>query len=92
MKGISKSSLPVIWESHKNFLITMKIFPNWFTEYFCPSVKRYCEFKKLEPEALLLIDNAPSHPTHLSDLTTCIPVEVVFLVFFYFHECFMNKN
>ena len=57
----------------------MKIFQNWFTEHFCPSVKPYCEFKKLEPKALLLIDNAPSHPTHLSDLTTCIPVEVVFL-------------
>ncbi|XP_029054068.1 tigger transposable element-derived protein 1-like [Osmia bicornis bicornis] len=57
----------------------MNIFQNWFTEHFCPSVKRYCEFKKLEPKALLLIDNAPSHPTHLSDLTTCIPVEMVFL-------------
>ncbi|GFS63285.1 tigger transposable element-derived protein 1 [Trichonephila inaurata madagascariensis] len=52
---------------------------NWFTEHFCPSVKRYCEIKKLEQRALLLIDNAPSHPTNLSDLTTCIPVEVVFL-------------
>ncbi|XP_067119167.1 tigger transposable element-derived protein 1-like [Centruroides vittatus] len=79
MRRISKSSLPVIWESSKRSWITMKIFQNWFTEHFCPSVKRYCEFKKLEPKSLLLIDNAPSHPTHLSDLTTCIPVEVVFL-------------
>ena len=79
MKGISKSSLPVIWESNKKSWITMKIFQNWFTKHFCPSVKRYCEFKKLEPKALLLIDNAPSYPTHLSDITTCIPVERVFL-------------
>ncbi|XP_067128671.1 tigger transposable element-derived protein 1-like [Centruroides vittatus] len=79
MRGISKSSLPVLWESSKRSWITMKIFQNWFTEHFCPSVKRYCEFKKLERKALLLIDNAPSHPTHLSGLTTCILVEVVFL-------------
>lgn len=79
MKGISKSTLPVIWESNKKSWITMKIFQDWFTEHFCPSVKRYCEIKKLQQRALLLIDNAPSHPTNLSDLTTCIPVEVVFL-------------
>lgn len=79
MKDKSKSTLPVIWESNKKSWITMEIFKNWFTEHFCPSVKRYCEIKKLEQRALLLIDNAPSHPTNLSDLTTCIPVEVVFL-------------
>ncbi|GFY59434.1 HTH CENPB-type domain-containing protein [Trichonephila inaurata madagascariensis] len=43
------------------------------------AVKRYCKIKKLESRAPLLIDNAPSHPTNLSDLITCIPVEVVFL-------------
>lgn len=79
MKGISKSTLPVIWESNKKSWITMKNFQDWFTKRFCPSVKRYCEIKKLEQRALLLIDNAPSHPKNLSDLTTCIPVEVVFL-------------
>ncbi|XP_035214767.1 tigger transposable element-derived protein 1-like, partial [Stegodyphus dumicola] len=79
MKGISKSTLLVIWESNKKSWITAKIFQDWFTEHFCPSVKRYCKIKKLEQKALLLIDNAPSHPTNLSDLTTCIPVEVVFL-------------
>ncbi|GFY38846.1 HTH CENPB-type domain-containing protein [Trichonephila inaurata madagascariensis] len=58
---------------------TMKTFQNLFTEYFCLPVKRYCKIKKLESRALLLIDNASSHPTNLSDLITCIPVEVVFL-------------
>lgn len=33
----------------------------------------------LDSNALLLIYNAPSHLKYLSDLTTCIPVEVVFL-------------
>ncbi|XP_042909441.1 tigger transposable element-derived protein 1-like [Parasteatoda tepidariorum] len=52
---------------------------DWFTEHFRPSVKCYCEIKKLEQRALLLIDNAPSHPTNLSGLATCMLVEVVFL-------------
>lgn len=79
MKGILKSRLPVIWEFNKKSWITREIFQNWFTTYFCPSVKRYCEIKKIEPKALLLMDNAPSHPPNLADLNTCIPVEVVFL-------------
>ncbi|GFT85633.1 tigger transposable element-derived protein 1 [Trichonephila clavipes] len=79
MKGISKSTSSVIWESNKKSWITMNIFQDWSTEYFCPPVKRYCEIKKLESRALLLIDNAPSHPTNLSDLISCIPVKVVLL-------------
>ena len=31
MKGISQSSLPVIWESNKKSWINMKIFQDWFT-------------------------------------------------------------
>ncbi|GFQ96885.1 tigger transposable element-derived protein 1 [Trichonephila clavata] len=80
MKGIFKSTLPVIWESNKKLWINMKIFQNWFTEYFCQSVICYCKIKKLESRALLLIDNALSHPTNISDLITCIPVELVFLL------------
>lgn len=38
IKGISKSTLTVIWESNKKSWITMKNFQNWFTKHFCPSV------------------------------------------------------
>jgi len=79
MKCIDESTLPVIWESNKKSWITMKTFRNWFTEHFFPSIKRYCKIKKIEQRALLLIDNASSHPTNLSELTTCIIVEVIFL-------------
>jgi len=57
----------------------MKIFRDWFIKHFCPFVKRYYKIKKFEQRALLLIDNAPSHPKYLSELTTCISVDVVFL-------------
>ena len=79
MKRISKETLPVIWESNKKSWITMNIFKNWFVEHFCPTVKRYCERKNLKPKVLLLMDNAPSHPTNLSNIEKGISVEVVFL-------------
>ncbi|CAH2306756.1 tigger transposable element-derived 1-like [Pelobates cultripes] len=41
--------------------------------------KRYCRRKGLEENALLIMDNTPSHPTNLAVLPTCIPVEVLFL-------------
>jgi len=72
IKGISKSSLPVIWYSNKKSLITTKIVQNWFTKHFCPSVKWYWELIK-QGIASLLIDNVQSHPTHLSHFITCIP-------------------
>lgn len=79
MKGVIKSSLPIIWEFNKKSWITRDIFQNWFTTHFCPYVKRYCDLNNFEPKALLLLDNAPSHPVNLSELITCIPVEIVFL-------------
>jgi hypothetical protein len=42
-------------------------------------VKHYCEANKLEPKALLLTDNTPSHPDNLETLTSVLPVEVMFL-------------
>ena len=50
MKGIPKSTLPVIWKSNKKSWITMKICWDWFTEHFCPSGKRYCKIKNLNKE------------------------------------------
>jgi hypothetical protein len=47
--------------------------------FFFAEVKHHCEANKLEPNALLLIGNAPSHPDNLESLTSVLPVEVVFL-------------
>ncbi|XP_066261339.1 tigger transposable element-derived protein 1-like [Euwallacea similis] len=79
MKGVLKYSLPIIWEFNKKSWITRDIFQNWFTTHFCPFVKRYCELNNFEPKALLLLDNAPSHPINLSDLKTRVSVEIIFL-------------
>ncbi|CAH2302071.1 tigger transposable element-derived 1-like [Pelobates cultripes] len=77
MRGISKSSLPVIWKANRKAWSTRDIFTGWFTDHVCPSVQRYCRRKGLEKKALLI--NAPSHLTNLAELPTCIPVEVLFL-------------
>lgn len=79
MRGFSKTDLPVIWTSNKKAWVTIEVFKNWFVNNFSPYVKRYCEHHKLEPKALLLLDNAPGHPDQLETLETCIPVKVVFL-------------
>jgi hypothetical protein len=42
--------------------MTADLFKKWFYECFVPEVKKYLEEKGLEFKALLLIDNAPSHP------------------------------
>ncbi|GBL73751.1 hypothetical protein AVEN_230730-1 [Araneus ventricosus] len=38
------------------------IFKQWFFDEFVPKVEKHLEEKKLPRQALLLIDNAPSHP------------------------------
>ncbi|XP_063302213.1 tigger transposable element-derived protein 1-like [Pelobates fuscus] len=79
MRGISKSSMSVIWKANRKAWITRDFFTEWFTDHFCTSVQRYCRRKGLEEKALLIMDNTPSHPTNLAELPTCIPVEVMFL-------------
>ncbi|CAH2276179.1 tigger transposable element-derived 1-like [Pelobates cultripes] len=79
MRGISKSSLPVVWKANRKAWITRDISTQWFTDHFCPSVQRYCWRKGLEEKALLIMDNAASHLTNLAELPTCIAVEILFL-------------
>ena len=79
MKGYSKNNLPVIWMSNRKAWVTATIFEHWFEKYFCPAVKVYCQSKRMEPRALLIIDNAPGHSKNLSALSKTIPVDVIFL-------------
>ena len=40
-----------------------KLFTDWFQNRFVSSVKRVCRDRDIEDKVLLLIDNAPSHPS-----------------------------
>ncbi|XP_064087452.1 tigger transposable element-derived protein 1-like [Macrobrachium nipponense] len=64
-KGILKSQLPVIWKSNQKAWVTLCIFEDWFTNHFVPTVKEYCIQKNLPFKALLVLDNAPGHPSQL---------------------------
>ncbi|XP_066254651.1 jerky protein homolog-like [Euwallacea similis] len=55
-------SLPVDYAYSKKGWMTCTIFENWFHKCFVPQVEKYLDEKKLPLRAMLLLDNAPSHP------------------------------
>ncbi|KAG6923255.1 tigger transposable element derived 1 [Chelydra serpentina] len=76
-KGYSKAFLPVIWKSHPKAWVNRNIFEDWFNHHFVPSVRDYCSKNSLGFKALLILDNAPGHPTILDDMRP--DIKVVFL-------------
>ncbi|CAM4670142.1 unnamed protein product [Caretta caretta] len=72
-QGISPSDM----ESSPKARVIRNIFEDWFNHYFVPSVRDYCSKNSLAFKALLILDNAPGHPTILDDM--CPDVKVVFL-------------
>jgi hypothetical protein len=76
LKRIKKLKLPLIWMLNMEAWLTVTVFENWFTEYFCPVVKSYYSFS-LPIKALLILDNALAHPPYLNILSS--NVKVVFL-------------
>lgn len=65
VKGIVKTTLPVIWKANKKGWVTVSLFEDWFSHYFVPEVKKYCEDKSIPFRVILLVDNAPGHPQAL---------------------------
>lgn len=56
------SSLPVSYYSNKTAWMTVEIFSDWFKTKFVPAVRKHLENVGLPQKAVLLLDNAPSHP------------------------------
>ncbi|XP_066445361.1 tigger transposable element-derived protein 1-like [Eleutherodactylus coqui] len=77
LKNIAKASLPVVWKSNRKAWVTLAMFQDWFYHHFIPEVERYCRDKNIPFNILLLLDNAPGHPTFLDDFHA--NVKVVFL-------------
>ncbi|XP_066963262.1 tigger transposable element-derived protein 1-like [Macrobrachium rosenbergii] len=67
-KGIFKPQIPVIWKANKKAWVTVAIFEEWFNDHFMPTVKKYLEEKGLGFKVLLVLDNAPDHPTNLGEI------------------------
>ncbi|XP_043835158.1 tigger transposable element-derived protein 1-like [Dromiciops gliroides] len=77
LRGYNQQSLPVLWRSNKKAWMTKAIFEDWFSSYFSPAVEKYCKDSNIAFKALLILDNAPGHPTTLSSL--CENIKVIFL-------------
>lgn len=58
-----RNTLPVQYSAQKKAWMDRKIFSQWFHETFVPAVRKELKKKKLPLKAILIIDNAPSHPS-----------------------------
>ncbi len=47
----------------KKAWMTATIFEEWFHNFFVPFVKKFCVDNGIEYNILLLVDNAPAHPS-----------------------------
>ena len=62
---VNRNALPTIYTHSKNAWMTASIFEDWFHQTFVPATRRHLRSRKLEPKAILLVDNCSAHPTHL---------------------------
>ena len=65
-KHMDMNNLPVHYYAQSKSWMNCKLFTDWFHNQFVPSVKRFCRDRGIEEKVLLLIDNAPSHPSSAS--------------------------
>uniref|UniRef100_A0A1B6FS75 HTH CENPB-type domain-containing protein n=1 Tax=Cuerna arida TaxID=1464854 RepID=A0A1B6FS75_9HEMI len=64
-KNMNMNALPVYYKNQKKAWLDRVLFQEWFEKQFVPNVRAYNEENGLPDRALLLIDNAPSHPDDL---------------------------
>lgn len=76
-KNMNMDSLPVYYKNQKKAWMDRDLFKNWFEKQFVPNVKAYNEENGLPLRALLLIDNAPSHPEEMQ--LVCGDIKAIFL-------------
>ncbi|KFD63957.1 hypothetical protein M514_23948 [Trichuris suis] len=74
LKGCSQGSPPVIFRANKKAWLTKASFEEWFLNHFCPAVQKYCKPNNIAFKALLVLDNAPSHPTNHGQLNENVKV------------------
>ena len=62
-KNVKKEDLPVHYFSQKNSWMDSTLFKSWFFDKFVPHCRFSLQKLGLPGKALLLLDNAPSHPS-----------------------------
>ena len=76
-KNVAKNDLPVDYYAQKSSWMDSSIFTNWFHEKFVPRCQKALEEKGLPKRAILLLDNAPSHPPNTTSLIQLIDQGVI---------------
>lgn len=76
-KHVNMKTLPVNYRNQKKGWMDGKLFKEWFHDQFVRSVKKFSEENGLPPRAILLIDNAPSHPN--TEELSCGEIKAAFL-------------
>ncbi|XP_054734703.1 jerky protein homolog-like [Anastrepha obliqua] len=56
------NALPMAYYAQKNAWMDQTIFRDWFMNSFVPNVRNYLMSEGLSQKAVLVLDNAPSHP------------------------------
>ena len=69
-KNMEMSALPVCYLSQPKAWMNATLFEGWFHKNFVPHVKKFCQDQGIEYKVLLLLDNAPAHPSP-EKLTSC---------------------
>ncbi|XP_011195270.2 jerky protein homolog-like [Zeugodacus cucurbitae] len=70
---------PTDYKSSKSAWMTSAVFKEWFHESFVPQVTSFLKEKGLPIKALLLIDNAPSHPNEAQLATEDFQILAMFM-------------
>ena len=65
--NVQKNRLNVMWRANSKAWVTQQFFIEWVNKVFGPSVKKYLKENNLPLKALLVLDNAPAHPSGLED-------------------------
>ena len=61
-RGLRIELLPVEYCGQKSAWMNSEIFHAWFHNSFIPTVRKELSSLGLEPKAVLVLDNCPSHP------------------------------
>ena len=62
-KGLSPNAFPLWYTHKKKAWMDSNIFQHWFLNEFVRATVKYLRDKNLRSKALLVLDNAPSHPS-----------------------------
>jgi hypothetical protein len=67
LKFLNENLFPVVWRANRKAWVKKQIFADYVSNYLSPFIAKYSAENNLTNKALLIIDNAPRHPTSVVD-------------------------